>query len=252
MVCVIYKKRALPLAYIVISGKKGHFPEESHIDLLEEVRNIIPESAKRVIFLGDGEFDGTDLQKTLNGRGWLYVCRTAKNIRIFFDENDDKGFEVAIIGSFVSEGHYRSVKNVLSTNKKYGPVTVVFLRAEKNEEPIYLVTNMKSGAKACDYYSGRFRIERFFSDQKSRGSDIHKSHISDPDRPRRLMIGACLAYIWIVFPGTLAVKQGWGKIIHRTDQCDLSLFQLGLKLPDYFLNHDILIPVAFQMFNPTD
>jgi hypothetical protein len=38
------------------------------------------------------------------------------------------------------------------------------------------------------------------------------------------MIGACLAYIWIVFLGTLAVKQGWDKIIHRADRCDLSLF----------------------------
>ncbi|QTA86503.1 hypothetical protein [Desulfonema magnum] len=66
------------------------------------------------------------------------------------------------------------------------------------------------------------------------------------------MIAACLAYIWIVFLGTLAIRQGWDKIIHRTDRCDLSLFQLGLKLLNHFSDHDILIPVAFQIFNPTE
>jgi hypothetical protein len=37
---------------------------------------VIPEGAK-VVFLGDGEFDGTALQATLSELGWSYVCRTA-------------------------------------------------------------------------------------------------------------------------------------------------------------------------------
>ena len=39
----------------------------------------------------------------------------------------------------------------------------------------------------------------YFSDQKSRGFHLHKSHISDPQRLSRLLIAACLAYIWIVY-----------------------------------------------------
>ena len=61
-------------------------------------------------------------------------------------------------------------------------------------------------------------IETFFSDQKSRGFNIHKNHISDPIRLSRLKIAACLAYIWIIFLGTLASKQGWVKNIHRTEE----------------------------------
>ena len=30
-----------------------------------------------MVFLGDGEFDGTALQATLRAMGWSYVCRTA-------------------------------------------------------------------------------------------------------------------------------------------------------------------------------
>ena len=32
-----------------------------------------------MVFLGDGEFDGTTLQQTLNDAGWSYACRTAQN-----------------------------------------------------------------------------------------------------------------------------------------------------------------------------
>jgi hypothetical protein len=38
-------------------------------------------------------------------------------------------------------------------------------------------------------------IETFFSDQKSRGFNLHKSHVSDPARLARLLIAACLACI---------------------------------------------------------
>ena len=61
------------------------------------------------------------------------------------------------------------------------------------------------------------------------------------------MIAACLAYIWIVYLGRYAQQTGWDKIIHRSDRCDLSLFQLGLDMLEYFLNEGLPIPVAFQM-----
>ena len=40
--------------------------------------------------------------------------------------------------------------------------------------------------------------------------------------------------IWIVYLGAICVQEGWVKIIHRPDRCDLSLFQLGLR----FTAHD--------------
>jgi hypothetical protein len=94
----------------------------------------------------------------------------------------------------------------------------------------------------CDH-----TIETFFSDQKSRGFHIHKSHISDPQRLSRLLIAACLAYIWIIYLGSLGEKEGWRSIIHRKDRCDLSLFQLGLRILEHFLNEDLSIPVVFHV-----
>src|SRR5687767_3057212 len=62
MIHVVYKGRALPLAWQVRQGAKGHFPESFHIYLVELVKELIPEGTQ-VVFLGDGEFDGVDLQE---------------------------------------------------------------------------------------------------------------------------------------------------------------------------------------------
>jgi len=76
MIHVIDKGRALPLAWRVRQGPKGHFPEDLPIALVELMSACIP-AGTQVVFLGDGEFDGTALQATLNEAGWSYVCRTA-------------------------------------------------------------------------------------------------------------------------------------------------------------------------------
>lgn len=115
------------------------------------------------------------------------------------------------------------------------------------QDPLYVVTNLTSAEEACRLYGKRFRIETFFSDQKSRGFHLHKSHLSDPTRLSRLLMAACLAYIWIVYLGSICIEEGWVGIIHRRHRCDLSLFQLGLRLLDHFLNEDFPIPVAFHI-----
>jgi len=241
MVNVVYKKRALPLAWIVVKGSKGHFPEEAHVQLLEQVHQIMPEGAD-VIVLGDGEFDGTTLQDTIDDCGWEYVCRTAENIQL---GAEGEKFSFQELG--VQPGECIGLPDVTFTLQDYGPVLAIAWWKAGYKEPIYLVTNMELVEEACHWHAKRFRIETFFSDQKSRGFNLHKSHISDPARLARLMIAACLAYIWIIYLGVIAKRDDWVKLIHRTDRCDLSLFRLGLNLLDHFLNEHLPIPVAFQM-----
>lgn len=241
MVSVIYQKRALPLAWVVVRGSKGHFPEETHCQLIQTAKPLLPEGSD-VIFLGDGEFDGNQLQAEIARNGWQYVCRTAKNRLI-----DDAGDEFALDEIHLQPGDCLSLPDVMVTQDKYGPVLVVAWWRKDTKEPIYLVSNMELAEEACYWYGKRFRIETFFSDQKSRGFHLHKSHVSEPKRMARLLIAACLAYIWVIYLGALAKRDEWVAIIHRTDRCDLSLFQLGLDLLNHFLNESLPIPVAFQM-----
>ena len=76
MVSVVYQNRTLPLIWITRKGRKGHFPENIHVELIKAVHAIVP-NGHEVICLGDGEFDGTRWLDTLQQFGWRYVCRTA-------------------------------------------------------------------------------------------------------------------------------------------------------------------------------
>ncbi len=91
----------------------------------------------------------------------------------------------------------------------------------------------------------RMSTETFFSDQKSRGFQLDRSHLSEPDRVQRVMLAACLAYLRVIYLGTVAQQDDWLPVIHRRHRCDLSLFQLGLRLLDYFLLHDRPILSSF-------
>lgn len=241
LVSVVYQKRALPLAWLVVQGRKGHFPETSHLTLLEHVRPMIPAHAQ-VTFLGDGEFDGIGLQDALDAYGWCYVCRTAKNIILCRDDHEF-AFETVPL----EPGERFSLPQVTLRNQGYGPVHAIAWWGEGYEEPIYLLTNVAGVDEACAWYRKRARIETFFSDQKSRGFNLHKSHLSDPQRLARLMIATCLAYIWIIDLGVRALRDEWRSWIHRSKRCDLGLFQLGLRLLDHLLNSGKRIPVSFQL-----
>ena len=243
MIHVVYKGRALPLAWRVRQGPKGHFPEDLHIALVELVSGLIPEGAQ-VVLLGDGEFDGTRLQQTVQDAGWSYVCRTGCHRTAWWD---GETFRLDTLGACSQPGTLVALSEAWFTRANYGPIMLICCWAKGCKEPLYLVTNMDAAEEACRLYSKRFRIETFFSDQKSRGFHLHKSHLSDPQRLSRLLIAVCLAYIWIVYLGSVCKKERWVRIIHRRHRCDLSLFQLGMRLLEHFLHEDLPIPVAFHI-----
>ena len=243
MLHVVYKGRALPLAWRVRQAPKGHFPEDLHIALVDLIRGLIP-AGTPVVLLGDGEFDGTRLQHTLQQAGWSYACRTATSTVALWE---GETFRLAVLGACLKPGRLIELQEVYCTREAYGPIMVLCCWAKGYHEPLYVVSNMATAEEACRWYEKRFRIETFFSGQKSRGFHIHKSHISDVQRLSRLLIAACLASIWLVYLGSVCEKDRWRPIIHRRKRCDLSLFQLGLRLLEHLLNEEMPIPVQFHV-----
>jgi hypothetical protein len=237
MLSLVYKQRALPLVWTVAHGPKGHASDEDHLRLLRAVRTILPEG-RRVIVLGDGEFDGVPVQAQLSEWGFEYVLRTAKN-RLLSEEG--VGFRFQDLEP--SPGETLWVEGAAFTKDAFGPVLAVAAWPQESDEVVYLVSNMELPQEACYWYRKRFRIETFFSDQKSRGFHLHQSHLSDPERLARLMIGTCLAYLWVVFLGVAAKREGIQGKLHLSCRCDWSLFRLGLALLDELLNRCSVIPV---------
>ena len=143
MLSVVYHGRALPLCWLVVRGSKGHFPEQTHRELLAQVQTIVPAGAT-VIFLGDGEFDGIDLQADLHSYGWHYVCRTASNLLVTcFGVT----FQLSALGP--PRGEYLAVSPAWMTAKQYGPLSILALWDAHEQAPLYLVTNLSDLDARC-------------------------------------------------------------------------------------------------------
>ncbi|WP_244084074.1 hypothetical protein [Desulforhabdus sp. TSK] len=118
VVSVVYKQRALPTAWLVVKGKKGHLPEAEHIKILQQVHPLIPKGAK-VVLVGDGELDGINLQAVIKNWKWHYACRTASNITLYWE---DGHFVFQDMGNHTSPGEIFNAPGCKFTQKKYGPV----------------------------------------------------------------------------------------------------------------------------------
>jgi hypothetical protein len=225
MLSVIVRKRAIPVIWRVYKAKKGHLPEQAHRELLAELAPLIP-AGTSVIIVGDGEYDGCDWQADIRALGWYYVLRTAKNSLV-----ETEPGEIISIGSMSPEASqpYFMLYDLRFSAKKYGPVNLLIQEHPQYKEPLYLITTLEFPPQIAQYYQQRFKIETFFSDQKSRGFNLHRSHLSDPKRLEKLLIASCLAYIFCLLAGEMAVNSLFYSRIHRPDRCDLSRFALGLR-----------------------
>jgi hypothetical protein len=232
MVGVLYQKRALPLAWLVYKGKKGHASAERHMQALEKVLPLLPEGSE-VVLLGDAEYDTTEMIEWIEkNTTWQYVLRTAAQIYV------QTGQQTQPIRNYpLEKGQVLFLPQVGFTQAACLTLNVVGWWASRYEEPIFMVTNLTSPYQACRYYRRRFRIETFFSDQKSHGFHIHKNHLADPARLSRLLIAACLAYIWMISQGLQVIASNLTALIDRNERRDKSLFRLGLDWLKYALKH---------------
>ncbi len=234
MVGVLYQKRALPIAWLVYKGKKGHASAERHIQVLEKVQPLLPEGSE-VILLGDAEYDTTEMLLWMQkNTTWKYVLRTAPQIYV------QTSTETQPLRDYpLSQGQLFSLSQVGFTQDATVTLNAIGWWGVDYKEPIFLITNLEDAEAACRYYRRRFRIETFFSDQKSRGFHIHKSHLADPDRVCCLLIAASLAYIWMIAQGLCVLAEGKLALIDRGNRRDKSLFRLGLDWIKYALKHSM-------------
>lgn len=115
---VVYTGRALPLVWQVRKGKKGPFPEDMHVALVEQLYDLIPPGAP-VVLLGDGACDGTRLQHTVQAYHWSYVVRTGSHITVAWD---GKRFRGETVAAGITPGTLVALRDVRVTAAAYGPL----------------------------------------------------------------------------------------------------------------------------------
>ena len=237
MVSVVWGKRSLPICWLVRKGKKGHMSEELHLEVVKQLAELLPTDSQ-VVLLGDGEFDGCELQAFCQERGWSYALRTAKSNLITTGRGET--FAIGQLYPMPGEDHWL-IEGVSFTQQGYGPINCLVWHNSKHDEPVYLMSNLSWAKDIMDYYTRRFSVETLFGDIKSRGFNIHKVKINDPDRLNVLLIVVCIAFLLVFALATFQDKlQGYLPKFLRKDRISAySCFQIGLRAFQFFIKEHL-------------
>ena len=183
MLSVLCRGCAIPVAWVVKKGEKGHFLEEMHLDLLQMITPICPPGC-RVVLLGDGEFDGQLLRQWCIDRQWIFVVRTSCDRQIDFN------------GAIARFDSIQTTRNICFIPDGLPLANAVYWRGKGHSKPLFLLTNMELGYEACHYYKRRFKIETLFKHLKSGGFYLHKTRLKCPVKVANLIIVVAFSFIF--------------------------------------------------------
>lgn len=242
MVSVYYKKRAIPLAWLCFKGKKGHSSQTTQIELLKQVKTLLPDDTP-VVLVGDGEFDGADLLNWLKKESdWEFVCRTNPTTLVYYQDKWLSLTEaLAELGIAPGETAFLSQVSFIRSNP-VEKVNIFIAWHQKEQEHIFFVTNCATETETKHWYDKRFSIETLFADFKSRGLYLHLTRIRTPDRLARLILAAAFAYYLVILLGIESIFSGIFRQLVRTDAFYHSLSQLGFIFLDHILNEGDFFP----------
>lgn len=184
-------ERAIPVAWRVfaISGAIGFEDQKS---LLDCVRDIIPESVP--ILLSADRFYGTSAMISwCQQAGWQYRIRLKSTLIL-----DHEGGEITI-GQAASLNLNR-LENATFNKTKIKTHIGILQEAGHPEPWIIAMDCLPSKYKVLDYEM-RWGIECLFSDFKSRGFSVTKTHLKHADRIERMILVLTVALYWAVSTG---------------------------------------------------
>lgn len=241
MISLTIGNRAIPICWLVKKCKKGHLPSKMHLEVFT-ILNKLLKGYQNVIVLGDGEFDNGEVITACSEWKWGFVFRTAKNTKIY------DGEEEYPIKSLEAQGDekFMIVHDIAYTKDRYGPVNAIVWTERNWDNSLYLLSNFELSYSFAFYYRKRWSIETLFGDIKSRGFNIQKSKLTDPQRVAKLLIVICLAYILVFKLGDQEQNSPLISKITRKDRMDLSIFTIGKKLINHCIKNAIKIVFSFS------
>lgn len=238
IVCLTYRKRAIPIAWTWVRHVKGHSPTRQQLALLFYVRTLLPAGA--VVFLvGDSEFGSIAVLRQLDRWHWFYVLRQKARTGIWLNEHS--GWQT--FGSHIHRpGQSIWLNNGYLTAKEVYPVNLLVHWKVGEKEPWCLATNLPDLRMAVKFYGRRMWIEEMFGDMKKHGFNLEKTMLRHFQRLSRLTLAVAILYVWLVSVGTRTIRSGLRHLVDRAERRDLCIFQIGLR----FIDRCLINALTFQ------
>jgi len=225
IVCLAYRKRAIPIAWTWVKHVRGHSTAAKQLALLAYVRQLIPAGAA-VFLVGDCEFGAVAVLRQLDRWHWYYVLRQKTDTGVWL--NEKRGWQA--FGSYIhTPGQSLWLGRGCLTAKEIYPLNLLVHWKVGEKQPWCLATNLPDRSMTLAYYARRMWIDEMFGDLKKHGFDLECTMLRHFERLSRLTLAVALIYVWLVSIGTRTVRDGLRHLVDRKDRRDLSIFQIGLR-----------------------
>ncbi len=225
MLSLYYRKRAIPLVWQMLSHNgSSHFRERQAI--LTHLASLVPPGSS-VLILGDREFGGAEMIRSIAEQGWDYCLRVKGDLALYLNT----GHWVYVRDLAPAPGTSYCLTDVIFTRKGHvGPIHFALACDEDSDDPWFIATNLVPSRRILHFYAQRFGCEQLFSDIKARGFHIDLSHLQDPQRFSRLLLAVALLYLWVLSLARLLYRLRLVKQLTYRNLADrLSFFQLGRR-----------------------
>ena len=244
MVALAYRKRALPLAWTWVRGKRGHSSAYKQRALLRYVRELLPKGAT-VSLVGDSEFGSIEVLRQLEDWNWSYVLRQRGNTKVCVSmANKWQCFADLVL----AKDHVFWYPQALLTVEHLHHTHLLAIWRAREEEPWLLATNMPTTRDTLRAYRRRMWLDEFFGDMKGHGVDLEKTRLCHFHRLSRLVFMVALLYLWLVTRGSQTIKRGLRHLVDRRDRRDRSIFRIGWDFVDWLLARNKLFTIRLSPY----
>ncbi|HID45090.1 MAG TPA: hypothetical protein EYP34_04990, partial [Chromatiaceae bacterium] len=226
MVSVYYRKRAIPLVWMVLPHKgNSRFMEQ--VEILSHVHDLLPVNAA-VVLLGDREFGTADMIRTIRCYGWDYALRVKGSHCVYLIGTRQWAKLHALAPQ---PGAHLFLTDVLLTKANTcGPLHFALACAPDSDDPWFIATSRLPTRRVLLDYARRFACEELFSDFKARGFDLERSQLQHRERFSRLLLVAALLYVWIITLARAVLLAGlFRSLTYRVHANRYSMFQIGYR-----------------------
>jgi Transposase DDE domain len=238
MLSIRVGSRAIPFLWKVIKTN-GEIGFETQKILLECAQKSIPEGIK--ILLSADRFYGTAALIALcQTHGWSYRIRLKGSLILQHDGGEITTGEAA-------KAALTCLKDA-ELNKTGVKTNIGILHEAGHDEPRIFAMDAEPTAGRVLDYGLRWGIECLFSDFKSRGFCVTKTHLQHADRIERLILVLTIGIYWATSTGMRPDGRG-GNGTEKKQRSLLSHFKNGMRLIAKAVIYLIPLPPLWSFIN---
>jgi hypothetical protein len=226
-VSVVYRGRAIPLAWQVYERKSVSLPLKLYREVLGHVRTLLP-AGVTVVLLGDRGFRAQALMRWCRSPhiGWHFRLRLKANQRITTAD----GWTGLLRELGLKPSQKGFLHDVLLGGRRYGPIHLAMAWSEKEKaEAWYIASDEPTEEATLGEYGLRMDIEEELLDDKSGGFQLEETELKDAESVSRLLLVMSVAYLHLVSLGTFVVAHGLRESVDGHWARGLSYFQIGWR-----------------------